>query len=114
MTALYRPCRRPGCPELVEQGYCQRHARQSEAHRGTTFQRGYADGWPRVRLAVLARDLYTCQIRTHCSGARATEVDHIRPIGDFPEGRLLMSNLQAACRPCNAAKGNRFHFHGEQ
>jgi len=102
-----RPCCRPGCTELVERGLCQRHVRQAEAQRGTTRERGYADGWPKVRLAVLRRDLYTCQIRTHCNGARATEVDHIRPISEFPEGRLLMTNLRSVCHPCHAARHNR-------
>ena len=85
-----------------------KHAKQASQQRGSSGDRGYDAEWRRVRLRVLRRDLYTCRIRTHCNGARATEVDHIRPISEFPEGRLLESNLQAACKPCNSAKGARF------
>ena len=105
---MLRPCSRPGCPELVQSGKCPKHARQAEQQRGSASARGYDSAWERVRLLVLKRDLYTCQIRTHCNGARATEVDHIRPISEFPEGRLMLMNLQAACKPCNSAKGARF------
>jgi 5-methylcytosine-specific restriction protein A len=76
--------------------------------RDKTAERGYDADWRRVRLAVLARDQYLCQIRTHCGGELATEVDHIRPVSEYPEGRLDPENLQAACKSCNSAKGARF------
>ncbi len=107
---MHRPCLNSGCPELVESGRCARHSKQADAQRGSSTERGYGSDWEVVRLVVLRRDLYTCKIQTHCRGARATEVDHIRPIGEYPEGRLLMSNLQAACKSCNAAKGARFEL----
>jgi 5-methylcytosine-specific restriction endonuclease McrA len=40
-------------------------------------------------------------------GALATEVDHIIPVSVYPAGRLDPDNLQAACRACNVAKGNK-------
>lgn len=112
--APLRPCSRGGCPELVASGKCPKHSKQAEVHRGSSTERGYDSAWERIRLRILKRDLYTCKIRTYCRGARATEVDHIIPISQFPEGRLLESNLQASCKPCNAAKGNRFQLKGEK
>lgn len=111
-----RPCGQPGCGEYAEtNGRCAEHAAKQERARGTTKQRGYAEGWPRVRAAVLRRDNYECKIQTHCGtgvgrefGDPATEVDHIQTIADRPELRLAMSNLRAACKPCNAARGNRY------
>lgn len=114
--APLRPCAQPGCGEYaVRNGRCEEHAAKKEKARGTTKERGYAGGWPFVRKKVLERDAYECRIQTHCGrgvgrpfGDVATEVDHIEPIEKRPDLRLTMSNLQAACKPCNAAKGDRF------
>ena len=55
----------------------------------------------------LAADPF-CQIETHCKGMMpdnvATEVDHIIPIRQRPDLRLVWSNLQSACRACHSAK----------
>jgi 5-methylcytosine-specific restriction endonuclease McrA len=58
--------------------------------------------WKRVRLAVLARDGYTC---AYC-GQDATTVDHVVSIkaGGDP---LSLENCVSACRRCNSAKGSR-------
>lgn len=58
--------------------------------------------WARVRRAVLLRDNHTC---AYC-GQEATTVDHViarKHGGDmFDE-----SNLVAACKRCNSAKGSK-------
>ena len=60
--------------------------------------------WKQVRLKVLARDNHTCQIRGPRCTSRATQADHVIPIEEggppFDE-----ANLRAACRPCNAGRG---------
>jgi 5-methylcytosine-specific restriction endonuclease McrA len=58
--------------------------------------------WKRIRLAVLARDGYTC---AYC-GQDASTVDHVRSIkaGGDP---MDMDNCVAACRRCNSSKGSR-------
>ena len=58
--------------------------------------------WKRVRLAVLARDGYTC---AYC-GQDATTVDHVVSIkaGGDP---LNLENCVACCRRCNSRKGSR-------
>ena len=58
--------------------------------------------WKRVRLAVLARDSYTC---AYC-GQDASTVDHVQSIkaGGDP---MDMDNCVAACRRCNSSKGSR-------
>ncbi len=114
--APLRPCLAPGCGEYAQRnGRCALHATQAERQRGTTKQRGYAAGWRDVRAIVLRRDGYECRIQLLCGkgagrseGDPATEVDHIIPVSEVPELRLVLSNLRAACKPCNAAKGNRF------
>jgi hypothetical protein len=59
--------------------------------------------WRVVRLVILERDGYVCQVRgPHCSVA-ATEVDHIVPVAD---GGLVFDpqNLRASCRNCNTGR----------
>jgi 5-methylcytosine-specific restriction endonuclease McrA len=55
--------------------------------------------WRRVRLAVLQRDLWTCN---YC-GQEAQEVDHVIPRASG--GTNEEDNLVAACRRCNRSKG---------
>lgn len=58
--------------------------------------------WPSIRLWVLDRDGRLCQM---CLIRTATDADHIWPrrLG----GSDHISNLRAACGPCNKAKGDR-------
>jgi len=71
---------------------------------GWAYQRGPRYGWENVKMYVRARDRYTCQ---YCGvvGPSDLEVDHIVPRGRGGSDRP--DNLVAACRVCNAAKGNR-------
>lgn len=55
--------------------------------------------WRRIRLLVLARDLYTCQIKGPKCVHVATAVDHIRGVGRSED----IKDLRAACVPCNSA-----------
>src|SRR4051794_7716949 len=55
--------------------------------------------WDRViRPRILKRDP-TCKLRTHCWGAKSTEVDHIGNAGDHGD-----DNLQGVCTKCHASK----------
>ncbi len=56
---------------------------------------------PLSRRAVLVRDRWTCQ---YC-GDRADGVDHVRPRSR--DGEHRWENVVAACRSCNARKGDR-------
>jgi hypothetical protein len=61
--------------------------------------------WQRLRLQVLARDGYSCQIQgPRCHGG-ANTVPHILPSSTHPERFWDPSNLQAACGACNYASG---------
>jgi hypothetical protein len=58
--------------------------------------------WADARGAALVRDGYVCQI---CGAENVNQVDHIWPRA--AGGTDALSNLQAACGPCNKAKGDR-------
>ncbi|WP_429629481.1 HNH endonuclease [Tunturiibacter psychrotolerans] len=103
-----QPCRRTGCPELVDKGYCDEHTDLAKAHdrwRGTANSRGYDAAWKVLRVIVLKRDKYLCLI---CLAAgrvtAALDVDHIIPISIAPERRLDKTNCQSLCRACHRIK----------
>jgi 5-methylcytosine-specific restriction endonuclease McrA len=57
--------------------------------------------WRRLRLAILNRDLWLCQINGPTCTHHATQVDHIIP---RRQGGPMYdpANLRAACHKCNA------------
>ena len=107
-VGVLRPCAAPGCAALVERGYCRAHRWVIDARRGSPSARGYDRTWQRLRKLKLAANPL-CEIGTHCANLPitrrlATEVDHIIPIRDRPDLRLVWSNLQSACHRCHSAK----------
>lgn len=65
--------------------------------------KGTTATWRRVRLAVLARDNYRCQLRLTGCTTTATQVHHTAPrevSGDNP------AYLLAACAQCNNRLGD--------
>jgi len=67
--------------------------------------KGSSRAWRVVRAAVLARDAYRCQIQgPHCTQI-ATTADHLVPKSQG--GRDMMTNLRAACQPCNSHRSDK-------
>jgi HNH endonuclease len=66
--------------------------------------RAYGRQWQRVSDQALRQAGYRCEIQYPgvCNG-RADVADHIVAVDEG--GLSVLSNAQAACRPCNAAKG---------
>jgi 5-methylcytosine-specific restriction endonuclease McrA len=63
-----------------------------------------SQAWRMLRVAVLDRDLWLCQIRGPGCTHGATEVDHIVARADG--GAVLdPANCRAACAWCNRARG---------
>lgn len=58
--------------------------------------------WKSLRNQVLSEHNEVCY---YCDG-KATQVDHMFPLKQFPELALEKTNLVAVCRECNEAKGN--------
>jgi 5-methylcytosine-specific restriction protein A len=63
--------------------------------------RTYGHRWQRLRLQVLERDGWRCQIRGPKCLGEADEVDHIVPVLVDPYRELDPTNCRASCRPCN-------------
>ena len=68
---------------------------QSSRVTGTT-------AWKQLRLRVLERDNYECQIKGFNCFGRANQVDHKR--NTQAGGTNTIDNLQAACSACNMRK----------
>lgn len=97
---LQKECPTPSCHNLTNGGKCRACL---SVIRGTTAERGYGSDWQRLQKIKLNQDA-VCEIRTHCDGALATEVDHHVPIRVRPDLRLQLSNLVSSCKPCHSAK----------
>lgn len=59
--------------------------------------------WRKLRAFVLARDGYTCQVRSAVCTFEATAVDHRVPISLGGEP-LNPANCRATCQPCNSSR----------
>ena len=69
----------------------------SENHRALDRRK-----WNIVRARALQRDQRRCVL---CSAYGRLEVDHIRPLADFPDqDAYALDSLQSLCRKCHFAK----------
>jgi 5-methylcytosine-specific restriction endonuclease McrA len=64
----------------------------------------HSRAWRKLRLVVLARDGYTCQLQYPGCTGRATHVDHVLPLRFG--GTNDLANLRAACASCNLRRGD--------
>jgi 5-methylcytosine-specific restriction enzyme A len=62
--------------------------------------------WRAIRLVALRRAGWKCQIQLPGCKGRATQGDHIVELEDGG-APLSLDNVQASCRSCNVAKGNK-------
>jgi 5-methylcytosine-specific restriction protein A len=104
--ATLRPCRWPGCPALVERGYCAQHRPPAviEMPRRSSAQRGYGFRWQQAAKAFLRQHpiCRSCQGQGRLNAA--TEVDHIQPHRGDQELFWNQANWQALCKACHAKK----------
>jgi 5-methylcytosine-specific restriction protein A len=86
--------------------YCPDHQvitdRQHEQQRGSRHERGYGNEWMLLSRSVIQRDGGICYL---CGLPGADTADHVVPKADG--GPDDPSNLAAAHRSCNSAKGKR-------
>lgn len=78
--------------------------------KDTLKKRGfYQSGpWRRVRLLALQHDHYLCQACLKKNRfTTATEVHHIKPLEEYPELGLELSNLQSLCWDCHEETKHR-------
>lgn len=107
---IHRPCTETGCPNFARpnSGKCDEHAREYERERSRRRReatRGIfkKKRWLMVRKAKLGQ---LCEDGRVCDGdGIAEEVDHIRPLADFPDQDPYdPEGLQGICPACHHAK----------
>jgi 5-methylcytosine-specific restriction endonuclease McrA len=64
----------------------------------------YDGPWRKVRLAILERDGWECQLRLEGCTGWASEVDHVVAVS-LGGGVYDPENLRAACATCNRRRG---------
>jgi len=104
-TRPKRPCLRPGCAALVENGYCKIHAeyaRLPDKWRGSSHSRGYGAAHRRIREATMRRDSWLCQ-RCLAEGRTtpATDSHHKMKLRTRPDLHLVHENRVSLCRECH-------------
>ena len=58
--------------------------------------------WKRLRVMALNRDHWLCQECLRQGRLRqAREVHHLKPLEDYPELGLVLSNLESLCHDCH-------------
>lgn len=100
-----RPCLHPGCPELVDSGYCPAHTRSAPDYRESAAKRGYDYKWQKLRLAYLTRNPLCVDCLQQGETTAAQEVHHIIPKAEG--GTEEPSNLMALCKPCHSKRTAR-------
>ena len=107
-----KPCLRPGCPELVKSGYCDKHKRETTKQynqyaRDPDIQKLYnSTRWKHERRTFLnVHPLCECEecIRLSRTTA-ATMVDHKIPHNGDVKLFWDKSNWQAMSLPCHNVK----------
>lgn len=116
-----RPCRKVGCPNLVEypRVYCSAHQEYEDglkAARNKMYDKRRADDkeykfyksskWIKFRNYIMQRDHHLCQICLQNNKLTdATVVHHIKPVRECWELRLKENNVIAVCTECH----NKIH-----
>ena len=102
-----RLCKKQGCSNLTDEGYCTEHKRiKNKSKQNTNFWHSWysSSRWRKVRLIFLSKN----PICVKCNRP-ATVVDHIK---DHKGDTMLFwdsSNWQALCKKCHDMKTYRTH-----
>lgn len=105
-----RPCRYPGCSELVTKGYCENHSKEKhyDRFRGSSASRGYNSRWRAYRERYLAENPLCVECLKKNIVEPSTDVDHIVPVNGQSDPLFWNSkNHQALCHSCHSKKTAR-------
>lgn len=111
-----RPCSYPGCPELTEGRFCEKHEKEENKRyekydRDPAVRRRYGRAWKRIRDKFVSEHPF-CEV---CYGngilVETEEVHHKIPLSKG--GTHERSNLIALYKSCHARihaeNGDRWH-----
>lgn len=104
-----KPCLVPGCPQLVERGYCAAHARLlgPTEPRQSAARRGYGRRWRAASKAFLLEHPLCAECARRGETTLAAVVDHVLPHRGDPELFWDRANWQPLCKACHDRKTAR-------
>ncbi len=100
-----RPCSYPGCPELTDGRFCEKHAKEESKHyeqydRDPAIHKRYGRAWKRIRDRYISIHPLCEQCMKEGRITPAEEVHHILPLSHG--GTHSEDNLMALCKPCHS------------
>lgn len=100
-----RPCSFPGCPELVEGRYCEKHKREVNQHynryqRDPETSKRYGRRWRKIRKAFITANPLCGECKRQGKFTPAEEVHHIIPLAEG--GTHNSDNLMSLCKSCHS------------
>lgn len=111
-----RPCSYPGCPNLTDGRYCEKHqkltGRQYEKYgRDPEEKRRYRGNWKKIRGRYIAAHPLCEECLKNGRYTKAEQVHHIVPLSEGGSSRD--ENLMSLCSECHARihalRGDRWH-----
>lgn len=110
------PCHHPGCPELTENRYCEKHTKLHNAlyekyDRDPAVRRRYGRAWKRIRDSYVKTHPFCEECYRRGILVPVEEVHHKLPLAEG--GTHARDNLISLCRSCHARihaeRGDRWH-----
>lgn len=100
-----RPCAKPGCPNLTDGRFCERHQKEENKRyekydRNPAVRRRYGRVWKRIRDAHVSRFPYCQKCLESGKLVPVAEVHHIKLLAEG--GTHERSNLISLCKSCHA------------
>ena len=114
-----RPCSYPGCPELTNGRYCEKHKRlinrQYEKYeRDPQTKYRYNGRWKKIRDRYIRAHPLCEECMKYGRYTKATQVHHVLPLSEG--GTSDEKNLMSVCNECHArihaTRGDRWHTNG--
>ena len=104
-----RPCAFPGCPELTDGQYCEKHRRQQRRQydkyeRSPNVNKNYGRAWKRIRDRYVRQHPLCERCLEEGRYVPVEEVHHIIPVNKG--GTSTEDNLMSLCRSCH----NKIHI----
>lgn len=100
-----KPCAYPGCPNLTDGRYCEKHKSLVD-HIYNTYKRDpqtnerYGKNWKKIRASFLKNHPFCELCRREGRTTQATMVHHILPVRNG--GGNDEENLMALCKSCHS------------
>ena len=101
-------CARPGCTEKTTERYCEKHKKhywsEHDKKRANSNQRGYDYQWSKFRKWFLNKNPLCKMCLDEGFAKEANEVDHIKPLVEYPELKYEPSNCRSLCKRCHSKR----------